>query len=618
MPEPDKTKGSQKDTPLEMRDFDHWTSFFNELIPWWKLPSFLGLVRLLRLRDVLRKKNLHDTDKIPVKFPLPPPDPSVRHLDARTPDGTFNDLDHPRMGAVGARFGRNVPLENAIPDPEPELLEPSPRVVSRELLTRKEFIPASSLNLLAASWIQFMVHDWVSHGKNQKENPFKIKLTDDDPWPGADGEPRHAGFMEIRRTSPDPTRDPNDSNPVPTYLNTETHWWDASQIYGTSAATIQSLRSGVDGKLTMTADGNLPVNPATGIHQSGVTGNWWVGLAMLHTLFAREHNSICDRLKADFPTWSDEELFHKARLVNAALLAKIHTVEWTPAIIAHPTTEVGVPANWWGLTGEDGLLKKGRFSDSDVISGIPGSDTDHHGVPYSLTEEFIAVYRLHPLIPDNFAFRAVAGDRQLGGRIFPDVFGPKAKETMDEVSFPDLFYSFGVAHPGAVTLHNYPKFLQRFERHDGPLIDLAAVDILRDRERGVPRYNEFRRLLHLEVRQTFEELTENPEWREELRRVYDNDVNRVDLMVGMYAETPPPGFGFSDTAFRIFILMATRRLKSDRFFTVDYRPEIYTQAGIDWIENNNMLTVLLRHCPELMPAMGHLKNAFKPFKRTGA
>jgi len=28
--------------------------------------------------------------------------------------------------------------------------------------------------------------------------------------------------------------------------------------------------------------------------------------------------------------------------------------------------------------------------------------------------------------------------------------------------------------------------------------------------------------------------------------------------------------GFSDTAFRVFILMASRRLKSDRFFTRDY------------------------------------------------
>ena len=35
----------------------------------------------------------------------------------------------------------------------------------------------------------------------------------------------------------------------------------------------------------------------------------------------------------------------------------------------------------------------------------------------------------------------------------------------------------------------------------------------------------------------------------------------------------PTGFGFSDTAFRVFILMASRRLKSDRFFTTDWRTE---------------------------------------------
>ena len=31
------------------------------------------------------------------------------------------------------------------------------------------------------------------------------------------------------------------------------------------------------------------------------TRNWWVGLTMLHTLFTREHNAICDRLKVDVP-----------------------------------------------------------------------------------------------------------------------------------------------------------------------------------------------------------------------------------------------------------------------------------------------------------------------------
>jgi hypothetical protein len=77
------------------------------------------------------------------------------------------------------------------------------------------------------------------------------------------------------------------------------------------------------------------------------------------------------------------------------------------------------------------------------------------------------------------------------------------------------------------------------------------------------------------------------------------------------------GFGFSYTEFRVFILMASRRLKSDRFFTRDYRPEVYTQAGIDWVERNSMRSVLLRHFPELEPALRGVKNPFAPWVRTG-
>ena len=49
----------------------------------------------------------------------------------------------------------------------------------------------------------------------------------------------------------------------------------------------------------------------------------------------------------------------------------------------------------------------------------------------------------------------------------------------------------------------------------------------------------------------------------------------MDLTVGLYAEPLPEGFGFSDTAFRIFILMASRRLNSDRFFTTDYTWDLH-------------------------------------------
>jgi hypothetical protein len=86
----------------------------------------------------------------------------------------------------------------------------------------------------------------------------------------------------------------------------------------------------------------------------------------------------------------------------------------------------------------------------------------------------------------------------------------------------------------------------------------------------------------------------------------------------MFAEPKPKGFGFSDTAFRIFILMASRRLNSDRFFTVDYTPQVYTQVGLDWIDNNSMITVLLRHFPGLAPSLRNVKNAFYVWDRTGA
>jgi hypothetical protein len=167
-------------------------------------------------------------------------------------------------------------------------------------------------------------------------------------------------------------------------------------------------------------------------------------------------------------------------------------------------------------------------------------------------------------------------------------------------------------------LHNYPRHLQNLTRDDGERLDLAAVDILRDRERGVPRYNQFRRLLRKEPVKSFDELTENPIWRKQIKDVYNGDLEKVDLMTGLYAEPLPPGFGFSETAFRVFVLMASRRLKSDRFFTDDWRPEIYTEFGLEYIKDNSMLTVLRRHYPQLGPALANVENAFKPWKKTGS
>jgi hypothetical protein len=149
-------------------------------IGWAKLPWPLGMLVLLGLRFKLRAKNLYDSGRGVLDVPPAGDEWHADHLTARTIDGTYNDLENPLMGAIGSRFGRNVPLDHAYADPDDRLLEPNPRTVSLELLTRNEFIPATTLNLLAGAWIQFEVHDWFSHGKNEAENPWLVPLAPDE------------------------------------------------------------------------------------------------------------------------------------------------------------------------------------------------------------------------------------------------------------------------------------------------------------------------------------------------------------------------------------------------------------------------------------------------------
>jgi len=195
-------------------------------------------------------------------------------------------------------------------------------------------------------------------------------------------------------------------------------------------------------------------------------------------------------------------------------------------------------------------------------------------------------------------------------------FGNSQKPFDEGLAFADAFYSFGINYPGAITNNNYPDFLRSLVTPDGVHRDLGTVDILRDRERGVPRYCQFRRLLRMSVPSTFEELAGgNAQLAAELRDVYNGDIESVDTLVGSHSEPVIPGFGFSETAFRIFILMASRRLKSDRFIAGRWNREMYTSEGFDWVQNNGMKDVLGRHFPELKGTLAKSKNVFAPWAK---
>jgi hypothetical protein len=238
---------------------------------------------------------------------------------------------------------------------------------------------------------------------------------------------------------------------------------------------------------------------------------------------------------------------------------------------------------------------------------------------------------------------------------------------------------------GALTLGNHPLFLQnlpmpRLGSQTG-MLDVPALDILRDRERGVPRFNEFRRQYGLQSLTSFDDFIDtrlpedHPErqrqaaYVQKLREVYGthvcddskaitavqningrpisdclghpdgtvvDNVEDLDVVVGWLAEGPRPhGFAISETQFTVFIINASRRLFSDRFFTSSFRPEFYSSLGVEWVNNNGpdgrvmepglyngheeevspMKRILLRTMPELEPELRGVINAFDPWAR---
>ncbi|VDI63854.1 Hypothetical predicted protein [Mytilus galloprovincialis] len=543
---------------------------------------------------------------------------SKRRNKFRRLDGLCNDFENPAAGSLYYRFGRNVPLNATVRDKN-NLYNPNPRDISRTLMERKTFIPVTIVNILVAGWVQFMTHDWFDSGKNDRHRHLKVPIRDDDP--------DFCKTMDIPMTRRDSCRNSKDYD---TYQNTVTHWWDASQLYGINKQINRRIRTRKDGKLKLTSNKRLPIDPSTGLPITGSSLNWWVGLGIFHVIWTREHNYVCDMLKERNPTWNDEILHNTAKLIIAAVIAKIHTLEWTTAILHNDVAKLGLKSNWYGVSPIE--IARGNATLAawlikqypQFANGIPGSignPKNIRGVPYSLTQDFIAAYRLHPLLPDEFEVRSHQTDDLVNRYNMKDTIFEKAESVFEENSMEDLLYTFGNDYPGAMTLHNYPNFLRNLDLpasspHGKGKVDMATIDILRDRERGIPRYNAFRRLFHMTPITKFEDLTTNPTHAEELRHMYNNDVEEIDFLIGSLAESPlPEGFGFSDTFFRIFTIMARRRMEADRFFTDDYTSEYYTQWGLDYIDATYTKDILLRHYPSLASQLQpNVTNVFIPWK----
>lgn len=645
-----------------------------------------------------------------------------------------------------------------------------------------DYQKAPFFNVLAAYWIQFMTHDWFSHMEEGHNAPqymdvgCKTELVNNVETPLTPAQAQQLGCRPDDRV--DKTYVLEDSPPdtftsggkeylvraPETFSNNNTAWWDASQIYGFDETSVRRVKrdpkdparlllepvagqSG-PGYLPVFQPGD-PVQPQwAGQESVAFPDNWSIGLSFLHNVFAREHNAFVDEFRKEeaktpnadcglrdpsnaarvihYKDVTPDELFDVARLVVAAEIAKIHTIEWTPQLLYDEPLYKGMNGNWNGLlgTGDPDLSKVlsdivvndfGKSKDVkkasqwySVFASGPGifglgskvshyditnvADTNggvnHFGSPFNFPEEFVTVYRLHALIPDLIEYRDLSKDpNQIVQKVAViNTFEGKATDEMRSRGLANWGVSLGRQRLGLLTLHNIPQFMQniRLPRLDSPTqqIDIAALDIIRDREHGVPRFNEFRRQYGLRQLTSYDDFTDkslapdSPARQaqeasaQQLREVYgthvcdaskvitDAQVNEdgtpindclghpngsvvdniedVDTVVGWMAESVRPhGFAISETQFVVFILNASRRLFSDRFFTSCFRPEFYTKLGVDWVNHNGpgpeimeagmpnghkqpvspLKRVLLRNVPELTSELQNVVNVFDPWAR---
>ena len=100
--------------------------------------------------------------------------------------------------------------------------------------------------------------------------------------------------------------------------------------------------------------------------------------------------------------------FFRIRLINTAQIVRIHTLEWTGAILNTDFINESLIAQWYGEVSPrvEKILQSMNISiGANSIPTHVKNPPDYRGVPFSLTEEFVSVYRMHSLLPDTIAIR---------------------------------------------------------------------------------------------------------------------------------------------------------------------------------------------------------------------
>ncbi len=462
--------------------------------------------------------------------------------DDRTFDGWGNNVANPQWGSTLSNLGRMMDPDYA--DGVSWMAgqgRPSPRAVSNAFHQGRS--PNWSRRVLTSMvfhWGQFIDHDLdLTTPSSGESAPIEIPL--DDPWmtPG--------GTIPFTRSLYDPATGTGPGVPRE-HTNEVSAYVDGSMVYGSTEARAMALREFVGGRLLVQEGGLLPWNtlgifmddafgaPQEQLFAAGdIRANEQPGLTALHTLFVREHNRLANFFAIVHPTWTDEQLFQKARERNWAQIQAITYNEFLPALLG--------PGALPEYTGYDPAV------DASIASEFSaGAYRFGHSMVNPTLPRFVEGGAVHPEGPLDL-FESFFNPQTIidSGGIDPIMRGQinELAQEIDPFIIDDLRnLLFGGGGIG---------------------LDLAAINMQRGRDHGLRSYNDMREAMGLPRAATFADISSDPDVQARLASVYATPDD-VDLWIGGLSEDHVPGASVGPTHGSIIADQFRRLRDGDRYF----------------------------------------------------
>ncbi|MDA1137805.1 MAG: hypothetical protein O3B01_04415 [Planctomycetota bacterium] len=506
----------------------------------------------LRLESAVFGKVLNPSD-LRQKFQLYPlgtdssvlSEEAMMAFEAQNINGSENNEMHPMMNQAHKNLARLAPSQYS--DGVSSLGgadRSNPRFISNVVFDQQESIPDErGLSGMTWLWGQFLAHDTdLTPDKSGEIANVEVPIGDEhfDPM-GKGGQ-----SITLKRSLFDKMTGTDEANPRE-QENVITGWVDGGVVYGSDDERAKWIRTGENGKLKVSEGNFMPYNDGTqdnarigmadGFFVAGdARSNEHSALISLHTLFVREHNRLADEIKAANPGFTDDEIYDRARKINAAQIPSITYNEYLPALLGE-----GVLDEYQGYDPSVDATVTNEFSTALFRYGHSTIEE----VMFRLDEEGNEIPEGHLTLRDAFWDPKKVTEE---GGIDPVLRGivTLVMEKVD-TKFVDSLRNFLFGQPGQGGM------------------DLASLNIQRGRDHGLADYNTVREALGLQRRENFSDITSDPILAEKLELAYGS-VDNIDLWVGALAEDHVEGASVGETTLTGMKDQFERLREGDRFF----------------------------------------------------